>query len=77
MVARALEIGRCSLYWPFKRAIQEQQLVAAITEWHTVDNTLGHRRLALRMGISENRVRRIMRKHGIKACKKHTLERAT
>jgi putative transposase len=51
--ARALGIGRATLYWPCKQAVKDKQVAVAIEQWHEVDETLGHRKLAklLHMGI--------------------------
>lgn len=66
-VARALEVGRATLYWPSKQAVKDKQVAIAIEKWHQVDDTLGHRKLAALLEMSPNRVRRIMHKYGITA----------
>ncbi len=67
-VARALEVGRATLYWPSKQAVKDKQV--AIEHWHEIDDTLGHRKLAALLQMSNNRVRRVMRKYGICARRK-------
>lgn len=66
-VARALEVGRATLYWPSKQAVKDKQVAVAIETWHEIDATLGHRKLAALLEMSPNRVRRIMHKYGISA----------
>jgi putative transposase len=66
-VARALEVGRATLYWPSKQAVKDKQVAVAIEKWHEIDDTLGHRKLAALLEMSPNRVRRVMRKYGITA----------
>jgi putative transposase len=64
-VARALGIGRATLYWPSKQAIKDKQVAVAIERWHEIDDTLGHRKLAALLSMGKNRVRRVMHKYGI------------
>lgn len=66
-VARALEVGRATLYWPSKQAVKDKQVAVAIEQWHQIDDTLGHRKLARLLQMGPNRVRRVMRKYGITA----------
>jgi len=66
-VARALEVGRATLYWPSKQAVKDKKVAVAIEKWHEIDDTLGHRKLAALLEMSPNRVRRIMHKYGISA----------
>jgi putative transposase len=68
--ARALGIGRATLYWPCKQAIKEKRIAVAIEQWHEVDDTLGHRKLAALLSMGKNRVRRVMHKYGIAARRK-------
>jgi putative transposase len=69
-VARALEVGRATLYWPSKQAVKDKQVAVAIEQWYEIDDTLGHRKLAALLQMSNNRVRRVMRKYGITARRK-------
>lgn len=69
-VARALEVGRATLYWPSKQALKDKQVAVAIEKWHEIDDTLGHRKLAALLQMSPNRVRRVMHKYGIAARRK-------
>jgi putative transposase len=68
--ARALGIGRATLYWPSKQAIKDKQVAVAIEQWHERDDTLGHRKLAALLHMGKNRVRRVMHKYGIEARRK-------
>jgi putative transposase len=69
-VARALECARGSLYLLRKRPHQDKQVAVAISQWHELDDTLGHRKLAVLLGMGHNRVNRIMHKYGITARRK-------
>lgn len=64
-VTRALGIARGTLYGSSKRAIKDDQVAIAIARWHEVDNTLGHRRLAVLLHMGRHRIRRVMHKYGI------------
>lgn len=68
--ARALGIGRATLYWPSKQAVKDKQVAVAIEQWHERDDTLGHRKLANLLHMGKNRVRRVMHKYGIAARRK-------
>jgi putative transposase len=68
--ARALGIGRATLYWPSKQAVKDKQVAVGIEKWHEVDDTLGHRKLATLLHMGKNRVRRVMHKYGIAARRK-------
>jgi putative transposase len=69
-VARALAFARGSLYLHRKRPLQDKQVAVAIDQWHELDDTLGHRKLAVLLGMGHNRVNRIMHKYGIVARRK-------
>ena len=69
-VARALECARGSLYLHRKRPLKDKQVAVAIEQWHELDDTLGHRKLAVLLGMGHNRVNRIMHKYGITARRK-------
>ena len=42
----------------------------AIAQWHELDDTLGHRKIAVLLGMGHNRVNRIMHNYGITARRK-------
>jgi putative transposase len=67
---RALAFARGSLYLQRKRPSQDKQVAVAIEQWHELDDTLGHRKLAVLLGMGHNRVNRIMHKYGIVARRK-------
>jgi len=69
-VVRALEFARGSLYLVSKRALKDKQVAVAIAQWHELDDTLGHRKLAVLLGMGHNRINRIMHKYGITARRK-------
>ena len=66
-VARALEVSRATLYWPRKQAVKDKQVAIAIEQWYELDDTLGHRKLAVLLGMGKHRVRRVMHKYGLAA----------
>jgi len=63
-------VGRATLYWPSKQAVKDKQVATAIEHWHELDDTLGHRKLAVLLGMGKHRVRRVMHKYGIAARRK-------
>src|SRR5215472_994897 len=69
-VVRALEFARGSLYLVSKRAVKDKQVAVAIEQWHELDDTLGHRKLAVLLGMGHNRVNRIMHTYGLTARRK-------
>ena len=69
-VVRALEFARGSLYVQRKRPLKDKRVAVAIEQWHELDDTLGHRKLAVLLGMGKNRVNRIMHKYGIIARRK-------
>jgi len=69
-IVRALSLARGSLYLVSKRAIKDKRVAVAIEQWHELDDTLGHRKLAVLLGMGHNRVNRIMHKYGIMARRK-------
>jgi putative transposase len=69
-VVRALSFARGSLYLQRKRPLKDKQVAVAIEQWHELDDTLGHRKLAVLLGMGHNRVNRIMHKYGITARRK-------
>jgi len=69
-VARALSCARGSLYLQRKGPLKDKQVAVAIEQWHELDDTLGHRKLAVLLGMGHNRVNRIMHKYGISARRK-------
>jgi putative transposase len=69
-VVRALAFARGSLYLQRKQPRKDKQVAVAIEQWHELDDTLGHRKLAVLLGMGKNRVNRIMHKYGITARRK-------
>lgn len=48
----------------------DKELAVRIEAWHEQDDTMGHRKLAVLLGTGKNRVKRVMHKYGICACRK-------
>jgi putative transposase len=69
-VMRAIAFARGSLYLQRKRPLQDKRVAVAILEWHELDDTHGHRKLAVLLGMRKNRVNRIMHQYGITARRK-------
>jgi len=69
-LARALGIAHSSLYVQLKRPKMDKSLAVRIESWHEQDDTMGHRKLAVLLATGKNRVKRVMRKYGITACRK-------
>jgi len=69
-VVRALSFARGSLYLQRKRPLKDKQVAVTIEQWHELDDTLGHRKLAVLLGMGHNRVNRIMHKYGLTARRK-------
>lgn len=69
-IVRALQFARGSWYLQRKRPLKDKQIAVAIEQWHELDDTLGHRKLAVLLGMGKNRVNRIMHKYGITARRK-------
>ena len=66
-MARALGLAHATLYLRSKQAIKDKQVAVAIEQWHELDETLGHRKLAVLLGMGKNRVKRVMHKYGLVA----------
>jgi putative transposase len=69
-VARALGLARGTLYLRSKQAQKDKRVAVAIETWHEQDDTMGHRKLAVLLGMGKNRVKRVMKKYGIAARRK-------
>jgi len=69
-LAKLLGIARSSLYLKPKRPKLDRALAVQIEHWHEQDDTLGHRKLAVLLKTSKNRVKRVMRKYGLAARRK-------
>jgi putative transposase len=66
-LARSLGIANSSLYVQPKRPQMDKALAVRIEQWHEIDDTMGHRKLAALLGTGKNRVERVMHKYGIAA----------
>lgn len=65
-LARQLGIARSSLYYRPKKLAKDWQLKQQIEEAWQTHRGYGHRRLALALKINRKRIRRVMRKFGLK-----------
>jgi len=67
-LARSLGVSRASLYYVSKKEDEDWQLKCRIEEILRQDHShaYGSRRLAIELGMNRKRVRRVMRKYGIK-----------
>lgn len=71
-MAKAVGIGRTSLYVrPTTQSSKDDQLIRELTAAHSQHPLYGVRRLALYLGWSENKTRRIRRLSGVTAAKPH------
>ena len=52
-VARALGLAHATLYLHSKQAVKDKQVAIAIEQWHELDDTLGHRKLAVLLGMGK------------------------
>jgi len=66
-VARALGLAESTLYLHSKQAVKDKQVAVAIEQWHDLDDTLGHRKLAVLLGMGKHRVKRVMHTYGLVA----------
>jgi putative transposase len=69
-VARALDLARGTFYIQSKQAQKDKEVAVAVESWHEQDDTMGHRKLAVLLGMGKNRVKRVMKKYGITARRK-------
>jgi hypothetical protein len=69
-VTRALGLAQSTLYLHSKQAVKDKRVAVAIEQWHDLDDTLGHRKLAVLLGMGKNRVKRVMHKYGLVARRK-------
>ncbi len=69
-VARALGLAHATLYLHSKQVVKDKRGAVAIEQWHELDDTLGHRKLAVLLGMGKNRVKRVMQKYGLAARRK-------
>lgn len=69
-LARTLGIARSSLYTQPKRPQMDKALAVRIEQMHELDDTMGHRKLAVLLATGKNRVKRVMHKYGIAARRK-------
>lgn len=66
VLARTLAISRGSFYLLSKMEVKDKALAVEIERYHTeVDDTLGHKKLAILLKTGKNRVLRVMKKYGI------------
>lgn len=64
-VAKALGINRNSFYTQLKLEEKDQIVRNQIDQWYRIDDTLGHKKLAILLNINKKRASRVMHKYGI------------
>ena len=58
-------MAQATLYLHPKQAVKDKRGAVVIEQWHELDDTLGHRKLAVLLGMGKNRVKRVMHKYGL------------
>lgn len=66
-IAKALGFSRGNFYYHSQMEIKDKEIANEIENWYEIDDTLGHKKLAKLIGISKDRIRRVMKKYGIQA----------
>lgn len=64
--AEALGVNRKNIYYYPLQQEKDERLKQAIEETHTKHPSYGHKRLGMHLHINHKRIRRVMRKYGIK-----------
>lgn len=71
-LAVSLGVSRSSLYYLPKRPLLDEELRRQIEAVLTDHRSYGHKRIALELKMGKNRVRRVMKKFGIKPYRRRT-----
>ncbi len=71
-MACALGLAHATLSLHSKQAVKDKQVAVTIEYWHELDDTLGHRKLAVLLGMGKNRVKRVMHTYRLGARRKRT-----
>lgn len=66
-IAKALGFSRGNFYYRSRLEIKDKKIAGEIERWHEIDDTVGHKKLAKLVGVSKDRIRRVMGKYGISA----------
>jgi putative transposase len=66
-IAKALGFSRGSFYYRSRIETKDKEIANEIEYWHEIDDTLGHKKLTKLIGVSKDRIRRVMKKYGIQA----------
>ena len=69
-LAKKLGVCRSSLYYKAKREIQDEEMRKQILIVLGLNPSYGHKRIALEFGLNNKRIRRVMKKFGIKPYKR-------
>ncbi len=69
-LAPALGVARGTLYLRSKQAQKEKEVAVAIEAWHEEDDTRGHRKFAVLLGMGKNRLKGVMKKYDMTARRK-------
>ena len=73
VLAKALGFERTMFYYQSKMAHKDKQVAIRIEQIHDdLDDTLGHKKLALLLNMGKNRVWRVMKKYGLKPRRRKT-----
>jgi len=70
ILSQALGYARNNHYYQSKKAVSDRKLANRIEIEHQEDDTLGYRKLAALIVTNGKRIRRVMRKYGLKARRK-------
>ena len=65
-LAKKLGVSRSSLYYHVKRDEQDEEMKQQILIVLGLNPGYGHKRIALEVGLNNKRIRRVMKKYGIK-----------
>ncbi len=61
-----MQINHKSIYYTSKKEIDDLQVKETIKDTFAIHPAYGHRRLALELGMNHKKVRRVMKKYGLK-----------
>ncbi len=65
-LAKQLGVARSSLYYELKRPLIDNEVKAQIESVLTDNHSYGHKRIAIELKLNKKRIRRVMKKFGIK-----------
>ena len=65
-LAKKLGVSRSSLYYKAKKEEQDEEMKKQILIVLGINTSYGHKRIAIEFGLNNKRIRRVMKKYGIK-----------